>query len=163
MLQAREEASGAAEEAVRAELDEAIQALRDVTRNLEQGLVDRERLESEVLLGASEDVATLVLELSRRVVGETLALHPRALRNLVTAAMERLPGEGPVKVHVPPEDLHVLQAHLEGEQNVIWVPDAELRNGCRVETELGRVEASLDAAFSALEVAVAEWLEEQRG
>jgi len=162
LAEARQQAAAETEEALQEELGERIASLEEVVERLEQGVIEGRDAAREAILGASEDVATLVLELSRRVVGETLAVHPRALRKLVIDAMDRLPGDGPVKVRVRPEDLHVLQAHLTDRPNVTWIPDPELTSGCRVETDLGQVEASLEAAFAALEGAVAAWLEEQR-
>ena len=124
---------------------------------------ERQWLRQEVIADAAEDVATLIMELSQRVVGETLAVHPRSLQHLVMEAMKCLPGDDPVRVRVQPEDLPILEAHVDSRRPITWIPDPALEHGIVVETDLGHVEASLEVAFASLQEAVADWLEQQRG
>jgi vacuolar-type H+-ATPase subunit E/Vma4 len=145
-----------------AELDGRHERLGELVTEFERLVVERFEAKKEVLAEASEAVAELVLALSRRVVGETLAVHPRSLRHLVLQAMERLPGEDAVQVRVRPEDLPVLEAHTDSRRPITWVPDLQLEGGIVVQTDLGQVAASLEIAFTALDEAVSVWLDQQR-
>jgi flagellar assembly protein FliH len=111
---------------------------------------------------SSEDLAEMALHMARRVVGETLAVRPQALRKLVADALERLPGEDEVTIRVRPEDLSVIENHLPTRRTVRLIGDEELEGGCVVTAQCGEVSASVDAAFQGLRAAVEDWLEEQK-
>jgi len=159
---ARDETETETREDLADELGEQTEQLKALVEELEQRVAERQWLRQEIIADAAEDVATLVLALSRRVAGETLAVHPRALQHLVHQAMAALPGDDGVRVRVRPEDLPILEHHVDSRRPITWVPDPELRQGVVVQTDLGQVEASLDCAFEALQVAVSDWLEQQR-
>jgi flagellar assembly protein FliH len=125
-------------------------------------LLDRlEGLRSQIVRESSEEVANLVLYIARRVVGETLAVHPPALRKLVTDALSRLPGDDEVRIRVRPEDLPVIEGTLGTRRQITLEADPNLEGGVVVEASCGEVEASLEAAFEGLRQAVTEWLEDQ--
>lgn len=159
---ARTDAAEQARAALLAEQDGEGERVKGLVAELERLVEERQWLRKEVIGDAAEDVAGLILELSRRVVGETLAVHPRSLQHLVREAMAALPGDEPVRVRVRPEDLPILEAHLDSRRPITWVPDPELRSGVVVQTDLGQVEASLETAFAALQTAVSDWVEQQR-
>jgi len=145
------------------ELGDQTEKLKTLVGELERVVGERQWLRQEVIADAAEDVASLIMALSKRVAGETLAVHPRALQHLVHQAMAALPGEDGVRVRVRPEDLPILEHHVDSRRPITWVPDPELKQGVVVQTDLGQVEASLESAFEALQVAVTDWLEQQRG
>ena len=159
---AREEAAREAVEELEDDLADRTEQLKGLIEALERTVGERQWLRQEVIADASEDVVTLSLELSRRVAGETLAVHPRALQHLVHEAMAALPGDDGVRVRVRPEDLPILEHHVDSRRPITWVPDPELKQGVVVQTDLGQVESSLETAFEALQAAVSDWLEQQR-
>ena len=119
-------------------------------------------LRHRLIRQSAEDVAELALHMARRVVGETLAVHPQALRKLVLDAIERLPGDDEITVRVRPEDLEVVDQHLPTRRSVRVIPDEGIEGGCVVEAQCGEVSSSIDTAFTGLRAAVDEWLEDQK-
>lgn len=117
---------------------------------------------TKMIRQSSEDLAEMALHMARRVVGETLAVRPQALRKLVTDALERLPGEDEVTIRVRPEDLSVIENHLPSRRSIRLIGDEDLEGGCVVSAQCGEVSASVDAAFQGLRSAVEDWLEEQK-
>jgi flagellar biosynthesis/type III secretory pathway protein FliH len=145
---------------------EEIQAENDrlsaIAERIEPLVNGLDSLRVNMIRKASEDVADMALHMARRVVGETLAVHPKALRKLVADALERLPGEDEVTIRVRPEDLSVIEEHLPTRRKIRLLADESLEGGCVVEAQCGEVSASVEAAFTGLRAAVEEWLEEQK-
>jgi flagellar biosynthesis/type III secretory pathway protein FliH len=112
---------------------------------------------------SARNVADLALHVARRVVGETLAVHPESLRTLVENALSRLPGDDEVRVRLRPDDIAVVEGYLPTRRSIRLIPDETLEGGCVVEAQCGEVEASLEVAFVGLRQAVSEWLEDQKG
>ena len=119
-------------------------------------------LRQRLIRQSSEDVAELALHMARRVVGETLAVHPQALRKLVMDAIERLPGDDEITVRVRPQDLEAIDQHLPTRRSIRVIPDEGIEGGCVVEAQCGEVSSSIDTAFTGLRAAVDEWLEDQK-
>ena len=128
-----------------------------------QPLVDQlDGLRHRLIRQSSEDVADMALHMARRVVGETLAVHPQALRKLVMDAIERLPGDDEITVRVRPDDLESVEQHLPTRRSVRVLADESLEGGCVVQAQCGEVSASIDSAFTGLRAAVDDWLEDQK-
>ena len=155
--------------AAMAEMAGKLQALREegdrhaeIAASVGPVVQELDGLRQRLIRQSSEDVAELALHMARRVVGETLAVHPQALRKLVMDAIERLPGDDEITVRVRPEDLEVIDQHLPTRRSVRVIPDEGIEGGCVVEAQCGEVSSSIDTAFTGLRAAVDEWLEEQK-
>jgi flagellar biosynthesis/type III secretory pathway protein FliH len=117
---------------------------------------------TKMIRQSAEDLSEMAMHMARRVVGETLAVRPQALRKLVTDALDRLPGEDEVTIRVRPEDLSVIENSLPTRRSIRLIGDEDLEGGCVVSAQCGEVAASVDAAFQGLRAAVEDWLEEQK-
>lgn len=155
--------------AAMAEMAGKLEALREeskrhseVAASLGPVVEELDGLRHRLIRQSSEDVAELALHMARRVVGETLAVHPQALRKLVMDAIERLPGDDEITVRVRPEDLEVLEQQLPTRRSVQVIADESIEGGCVVEAQCGEVSSSIDTAFTGLRAAVEEWLEDQK-
>ena len=138
---------------IREELEAERAQLAEVAREL----MDARQRELD---SVRHEVADLVLLMARRVVGDAMAVHPDALRNVVMGAISRVPGDEPVKVKVAPADLQRVSGWLR-ELPRFQVEAADgLKGGCVVESRYGCVEAAVETAFSALETATRAWVEE---
>jgi len=144
------------------QLAEDKQELEELSATLLPLVEELDSLRGRLIHQASEDVADMVLHMARRVVGETLAVHPDALRKLVRDAIDRLPGDDEITVRVRSDDLSVLEEHLPSRRSVQLIADDSLEGGCVVEAQCGEVSASVEAAFSGLRAAIDEWLEDQK-
>ncbi len=138
---------------------ERIRVQKKALEELADGLDGvRKKIHREI----SHEVAEMVLFAARRVVGETLAVHPAALIKLVEGAIGRLPGDDEVRIRIRPEAEEIVRGALGMRRPFVIEVDENLEGGCVVEAAVGEVEASLEAAFAGLGQAVEDWLEEQR-
>ncbi|MEQ1564128.1 MAG: FliH/SctL family protein [Myxococcota bacterium] len=125
-------------------------------------VAELERARRAALTRASEDLASLVLDLARRVVGASLAIHPEALPNLVRAAIDRLPDDDEVWVKVPPSAVERVAAVVPERHRSRVVADPSLTTGCLVETRHVAIDASLEAAAAGIAEATESWLASHR-
>lgn len=116
-------------------------------------------LRGRVLDGLSGDISAIVLAVTRRVVGDALAMHPDALKRVLDGAVGRFPERSGLTVRVSPEDVERVSAWLG---DALIVPDPEVSGGCIVGGDEGVVDASLDAVFEGLDAAVAAWQQERQ-
>lgn len=119
-------------------------------------------LRRKMVADIHKDIGELVIHASRRVVGETLAVHPPALMKLVEDAIARLPGDDEVSVTVRPEAEEMVKNLLATRRPFVIEVDENLEGGCVVRSSVGEVQASLEAAFEGLSQAVTDWVEDQR-
>lgn len=153
------EAEARGRQAAALELEAERAGVRDT-----QALLDSLVAQIEVASKAAQEdlsgqVAELVLFLGRRVVGDSLALHPRALEEVVRAAVGRFPHGSKLDVRVAPRDQERVQAWLP---EVVVTPDEALSGGCVIQAQTGEVDASLGAVSESLEAAVRAWQAEGR-
>ena len=146
----------------RQEAEVELERIRVQQKALEELAEGLDGLRKKIHDDISQDVAEMVLFAARRVVGETLAVHPAALIKLVEGAIARLPGDDEVRIRIRPEAEEIVRGALGMRRSFVIEVDEELEGGCVVEAAVGEVEASLEAAFSGLGQAVEDWLEEQR-
>jgi flagellar assembly protein FliH len=110
-----------------------------------------ERARQALLADAETTVATLALAIARRLVGEDLEAHPERVRALVLEALGRVRRATRARVRVHPSDAAQLV-----DLDVAIVADAAIeRGGCMVESEIGNVDARLEARLDALARALA--------
>lgn len=115
------------------------------------------RREHEALLARAEpDVVTLALELSRRVVGRALELDPSLLSDMFAQTLAAAKGRARVTLVINPDDLDAVAGSLErfdGAAGVAVTASTDPRvprHACRIETERGVIEASIDTQLDAL-------------
>lgn len=144
-------------EAALGQLRAEIEAERAQMAELARALQDARQQE---LHSVRHEVADLVLLMARRVVGDAMAVHPDALRNVVMGAIGRVPGDEPVKVKVAPGDVERVSGWLAELPRFRVEADEGLEGGCVVESRYGCVEAAVETAFTALEAATRAWVDE---
>jgi len=118
-------------------------------------------LRRQALVQAAADVGQLVLALSRRVVGDSLAYNPEALPKLVENAIAQMPEEDEILIHVAPDDVECVKDSLSEKMRDQVVANPELEAGCIIETQYASIDSSLDAVLEGIESAVNTWLESQ--
>jgi len=105
---------------------------------------------------AAEDIAAMVIELTRKIAGDTLALHPEALPGIITRALEQLPDDE-VVVRVPKGSGERVRAMVSG-SGVTVVEDAKVGQGCVVEGKAATIERTLAIAMEGVAEATRLWL-----
>jgi flagellar assembly protein FliH len=110
---------------------------------------DFTRLESSM----AEAVAASAAALARQVVRSELATRPELVATVAAQAVEAvLLSAKHIRVHVNPADLPLVQqgaADALAARGARLLPDAMVaRGGCRIDSDIGRIDASIDARWS---------------
>ena len=74
------------------------------------------RARREALDRSATDVGEMVIAFARKVVGDSLTVHPDALIGVVRAALDELPDEDEVWVRVAPDQVERGMLHIEAER-----------------------------------------------
>ncbi|MFT7518750.1 MAG: flagellar biosynthesis/type III secretory pathway protein FliH [Kiritimatiellia bacterium] len=154
-----EEARQQGADAARAELDEEMTELRAQLAALEGAMDDVARLRSEQIRTAADDVGKLVLALAKRVVGDSLALHPGALSSVLEDALSLMPDEDDLCIRVAPSDVERVKAALSPRRKNQVVADPNVSQGCSIEGRQVSIDATLSSALEGAAVAVQAWVE----
>lgn len=117
-----------------------------------------EKVRKEALDQAAADVAAMVVSLARKVIGDSLALHPDAVSGIVKGAIDRLPQEDELVIRVPADAVERVRAGVPERHRAHVVPDTSISGGCIVETRFVSIEGSLETAMRGIEAASAAWL-----
>jgi flagellar assembly protein FliH len=101
----------------------------------------------------AEAVAASAAALARQVVRSELATRPELVATVAAQAVEAvLLSAKHIRVHVNPADLPLVQqgaADALAARGARLLPDAAVsRGGCRIDSDIGRIDASIDARWS---------------
>lgn len=107
---------------------------------------------------AADDVTAMVVALARKVIGDSLALHPDAVSGIVKGAIDRLPQEDELVIRVPADAVERVRAVIPERHRPQVVADPSISGGCIVETRFVSIEGSLETAMQGIEAAAAAWL-----
>jgi flagellar assembly protein FliH len=123
-------------------------------RRMAQTIEDISQLRKTMVHQTERQMVQLALLLAKRVVGRELALDVELVAALAHVALERLGEAAPATIRLNPEDYAALVL-LRGEAweggQVAITPDPALpRGGCVVDSEFGRVDASVEAQLGEL-------------
>lgn len=111
------------------------------------------RLREEVLRESEPEIVALAVTVAEKLLKQELTLAPEKVRAMVRAACREASAQKKAVLFVSPEDLPVLERYKE-ELKREFRPEVELyfavdpgiaRGGCRVETDLGEVDATLES------------------
>jgi flagellar assembly protein FliH len=107
------------------------------------------QLESQM----AQAVAASATALARQVVRNELATRPEVVATVAAQAVEAvLLSAKHIRVHVHPDDLGLVQqgaADALTARNARLMPDAAVsRGGCRIESDLGRIDATIEARWA---------------
>ena len=149
--------AGAAE--ARAELEGRIAELEAALATVGPALDQVAGLRRSAVRQAASDVGALVLAVTRRIVGDSLALHPEALPRVLEEAVATLDDDDELRIRVARDDVERAREVL-GEARAEQVTgDPSIDGGCRVEARHAAIDATVEAAVDAVETAVRTWVE----
>ncbi len=112
------------------------------------GEVDRAlmKLDEDV----AEELVGLAVEIARQMVRHSLAVQPDSVVDTVREALQQLP-QGQARIHLHPEDLALMRAHLpegieQGHHRL--VEDRGItRGGCRIEGSASEIDATVETRW----------------
>lgn len=116
---------------------------------LMQTLEELTQVRAQMIHQTERQMVQLALAVARRIVHREVTLDPDLLIAMARVAMERLGETAQVKVRLHPDDYEAAGAarvaQLAG-SNVMILADAHLsRGGCRIESDMGILDAGVDA------------------
>lgn len=145
------------------EMEQAIRDNVEQERRLGQIAHQVDSMRAQLLGQVRSDAGGLVVAAVRHICG-TL---PEALASLLEVrlgtAAEQLVDAREVVVQVRPADLELVRTKLGSRPGWRVEADSEVQGGCRVVSTNGQVDATLAAAFEALDAAVDDWRAEVGG
>ena len=116
------------------------------------------RARREALDRSATDVGEMVIAFARKVVGDSLTVHPDALIGVVRAALDELPDEDEVWVRVAPDQVERVRSVVPEPHRDRVVAAPEVASGCVVQTRHVTIDATLDAAVAGIDAATQAWL-----
>jgi flagellar assembly protein FliH len=119
-------------------------------RRVAQTLTDLSGLRETLIQQTERQMVQLALTIAKRIVLREVTLDPELIAAMAHVALQKLGTSSPATIRLNPEDYTVV-AH-DGERwgggQVTVVPDPAIaRGGCLVESEFGRIDASVDRQF----------------
>ena len=129
--------------------DAAGQRGEAMLHRLTQTLDELTTVRSDMIRATERQMVHLALAIARRILRREVSLDPDLLLAMARVALERLGDSARVTVRLHPEDYAAAGAARVSEltsSNVTIVSDSRLSRGaCRVESEMGLLDAGIDA------------------
>lgn len=143
-------------------LDTANQMIEEAIEIKQRALEAKERMVKE----AEAEIIRIVLEISRKVLGEQIKTDREAVLGLVSRALEKCTFSGRVTMKVSPDDYDIVelskQRLLSGMDGVtqldIVVGEALPQGSCVLETDAGSINSSVEVQLDKIEHAFRELL-----
>jgi len=140
------------QDAARKELGEQVEAMgARLARTIEELSGMRQRFRHE----AEDDVIALAIAIARRVLHRELTVAPEALLGLLKAALEKIEVGEVHRVRVRPEDVLLVQQHLEKmglPQRVELIADPGLERGAAIlDSSRGALDLSVETQLAEIE------------
>jgi len=122
-----------------------------LARTIEELSGMRQRFRRE----AEEDVVALALAIARRILHRELTVAPEALLGVLKAALEKIDGREVHRVRVRPEDVALVQQHLDKmglPQRVELIADSGLERGAIIlDSSRGALDISVETQLAEIE------------
>jgi flagellar assembly protein FliH len=119
-------------------------------RRVAQTLTDLASLRETLMQQTERQMVQLALTIARRIIYREVSLDPELIAAMAHVALKKLGTSSPATIRLNPEDYTVVAHDGErwGGAQVHVVPDPAIaRGGCLVESEFGRIDASIDRQF----------------
>jgi flagellar assembly protein FliH len=134
-------------------LDEARERFGRAADALGRGLEEVARLRESLLSGSSHDMLRLVMTVARQVVQTEISINQELVLKTIERALQAAVQADSHRILVAPEDLALVKekkplflASIHGLKNVTIEADPSVSpGGCRLESELGEVDATVES------------------
>jgi flagellar assembly protein FliH len=123
-------------------------------RRLSQTLDELADVRRAMILQTERQMVQLAMAIAKRVVRREVAIDRDLTLTMARVALDRLGDSTSVTVHLHPDDFNATAAGREalhaGSRVTVVADPGMSRGGCRVESDFGYVDASVDAQFQEL-------------
>lgn len=131
---------------------------------LAQALEEVSRLRQVLAQSSKQDMLRLVMAVSEQVIRREVAVDPQVIVNIIENALQSSVRADHYRVRVNPDDLEKVSerkplflASISGLKNLSIESDSSISpGGCRVDSDLGEVDATLETQLEAIQQALNE-------
>jgi flagellar assembly protein FliH len=142
--------------------------LESTTQALTQALEDVSRLRESLALSGTQDMLRLVMAVAEQVVRRQIEVDPGVILAVIKDALQASVRADSYRIRINPADLEAVTrqkplflASISGLKNLSIETDSSIApGGCRVDSELGDVEATIEGQLAAIRQALAEAITE---
>lgn len=119
-------------------------------RRVAQTLEELGGLRHKLAQQSERDMVQLALMVARRIVHREVSLDPELVAAMAHVALQKLSSSSPATIRLNPDDYTVVARASErwtGSQVTVMPDPSVARGGCLVESEFGRIDATIDRQF----------------
>jgi flagellar assembly protein FliH len=151
-------------------LDDAGKDLESAARALASAAEEISRLRDSLAKNSSQDMLRLVMTIAEQIIRREVSADPQVVLAIIENALQSSVRSDQYRIRVNPEDLeHVTQqkplflASISGLKNLSIEADAAIsRGGCRVDSDLGEVDATIETQLESIQQALNEAITDVR-
>lgn len=142
----------------------AEQRLESTTQALTQALEDVSRLRESLAQTGSQDMLRLVMAVAEQIVRRSVEADPSVVMAIIESALQASVRADSYRVRINPADLEgvtkqkpLFLASISGLKNLSFEADASIsQGGCRVDSELGDVDATIETQLESIKQALSD-------
>jgi flagellar assembly protein FliH len=146
----------------------AEQRLESTTQALTQALEDVSRVRDSLAQTGSQDMLRLVMAVAEQIIRRSVEVDPSVVLAIIENALQASVRADSYRVSINPEDLEAVttqkplfMASISGLKNLSFEADPSIsQGGCRVDSELGDVDAAIETQLESIRAALSEAITE---
>ena len=140
--------------------------LESSAKALATALTEVSQLRIQMAQNSRDDMLRLVMAIAEQVIQREVSVHPDIITQVITEALKASVRADHYRIKVNPADLAAVNEHkplflasISGLKNLMIEADALVTaGGCKVESDLGEVDATLETQLAAIRQALQEAL-----
>jgi flagellar assembly protein FliH len=145
-------------------LENAGAGLEQTAQHLARVLAEVDQLRSTLIRRSREDMLRLVMAIAEQVIHQEISVQPAIVTRIIEQALQASVRADHYRIHINPADLAAVNeqkplflASISGLKNLIIEADQNItRGGCRVESDLGEVDATIESQLATIRQALRE-------
>ena len=145
-------------------IDSVEKQLTTAAQSLATAAEELSRLRNSHAKNSSSDMLRLVFAIAEQIIGREVAADPKIVLTIIENALQASVRSDQYRIAVNPADLEMVTqqkplflASISGLKNLSIDTDATITpGGCRVDSELGDVDATIETQFEAIQQALKE-------
>ena len=138
--------------------------LESSAKALATALTEVSQLRSAMAHNSREDMLRLVMAIAEQVIHREVSIHPDTITRVIDEALKASVRSDHYRIKVNPADLDAVNEHkplflasISGLKNLILDSDpAVTAGGCKIESDLGEVDATVETQLEAIRQALEE-------
>ncbi len=144
--------------------DQAAKDLESAAQALATAAEEINRLRDSLAKNSSQDMLRLVMTVAEQIIRREVSADPQVVLNIIETALQSSVRSDQYRIRVSPEDLEqvtkqkpLFLASVSGLKNVSIEADPAIsRGGCRVDSDLGEVDATIETQLESIQQALSE-------